>query len=190
MDYYMHQIGNINDKSTYETLIKILESRMIASRNFLEKSGIQFYQDNSTFKLDIPEGKEWMYYEDDIHKDRVSLSDPENRFIKKAIERKDHQFITCFDYDYIAFAISREVPVVPKEQTKGLALGEVQVQDKIDSEYIAGLILPFSKEQLADDTIELIIDKISEICNQNDLPLDIYNYEGELLKEKTQKKIK
>lgn len=131
-----------------------------------------------------------MYYNDDIHKDRVSLSDPQNRFIKKAIERKDHQFITCFDYDYIAFAISREVPVVPKEQTKVLALGEVQVQDKIDSEYIVGLILPFSKEQLVDDSTELIIDKISEICNQNDFPLDIYNYEGELLKQKTQKKIK
>lgn len=159
MDYYIHQIGNMNDKNTYERLAKILESRMIASRSFLEKNGIQFDQDNSAFKLDIPEGKEWMYYEDDIHKDRVSLSDPENRFIKKAIEQKDHQFITCFDYDYIAIAISREVPVVPKEQ-------------------------------LVYDTIGLIIDKISEICNQNDFPLDIYNYEGELLKERTQKKIK
>lgn len=190
MDYYIHQIGNVNDKSTYERLIKILKSKMIASRDYLEKSGLQFDYNNTSFELDIPKGKEWMYYDDDIHKDRVSLSDPENRFIKKAIERKDHKFITCFDCDYIAFAISRGVPIVPIEQTKGLALGEVQVQDKVDSEYIAGLILPFSKEQLVDDSTELIIDKISEICNQNDFPLDIYNYEGELLKQKTQKKTK
>lgn len=190
MEYYIHQIGNINEESTYERLIKILKNRMIASRDFLEKSGIKFDYNNASFKLDIPKGKEWMYYEDDIHKDKVSLSDPKNRFIKKAIERKDHQFITCFDYDYIAFAISREIPIVPKEETKGLALGEVQVRDKIDAEYIVGLILPFSEEQLLDVTTELIINKISEICNQNDFPLDIYNYEGKLLKQKNKRKIK
>ena len=31
---------------------------------------------------------------------------------------------------------------------------------------------------------------ISELCNKNGMPLDIYNYEGDILKEKTNKKIK
>ena len=30
----------------------------------------------------------------------------------------------------------------------------------------------------------LIVSMISEICSQNDFPLDIYNYEGYLLKSK------
>lgn len=186
MEYYIHQIGSINNAKTYERLIKILNSKIIASREFLETAGIQFDYDNddAAFKLNIPKGQEWAYYSEDIHKDRVSLSDPQNLFIRHAIKRKDHQVITCFDYDYIAFAVSREVPIVSKEQTKGLALGEVQVKDKIDSEYIVGLILPFAEEQLQDEATWIIIDKISEICNQNNFPLDIYNYEGELLKKK------
>jgi len=186
MDYYIHQIGSIKERSTYEKLIKILKSKMIASRAHLEEKGIQF---DCTFKQDIPEGKEWLYYERDIHKDRVSLSDPQNRLIQKAIERKDHCTITCFDHDYIAFAISRDVPIVSEELTKGLALGEVQVKDKIDSEYIVGLILPFSQEQLLDSTPALIVDKISEICSQNDFPLDIYSYKGELLKQREKGRI-
>lgn len=184
MDFYIHQIGNINEEKTYERLIKILKTRVIASRDFLEKNGIQFDYDNTSFKLDIPKGKEYMYYDEDVHKDRVSLSDPENRFIKKAIERRDHQFITCFDYDYIAFAISKDVPVVSREHTKGLALGEVQVENKIDSDYIVGLILPFPADQLQDERNMAIVDTISKICLQNDFPLDIYNYEGQLLKSK------
>ena len=142
IDFYIHQIGNIQNKKTYERLISILKSQTISSRDFLEKQGIKFENDNAAFKLDIPENKKWMYYEEDIHKDRVSLSNPQNRFIKKAIEKKDHQMFTCFDYDYIAFAVSRDVPLVPQEETHGLALGEVQVKDKVDSQYIVGLILP------------------------------------------------
>ena len=114
MDYYIHQIGNINEEKTYERLIKILKSKIIASMDYLEKNGMHFDYDNKSFKLDIPTGKEYMYYDEDIHKDRVSLSDPQNRFIKRAIERKDHQFITCFDYDYIGFAISRDITIVSK----------------------------------------------------------------------------
>ena len=190
MDYYIHQIGDINEEKTYERLIKILKSKIIASRDYLEKNGIHFDYDNTSFKLDIPTGKEFMYYDEDIHKDRVSLSDPQNRFIKKAIERKDHQFITCFDYDYIAFAISRDIPIVSKDQTRGLALGEVQVKNKIDSEFIVGLILPFSLEQIQDEKNMLIVNKISEICSHNDFPLDIYNYEGYLLKSKNKGMLK
>lgn len=151
IDYYIHQIGNIQNEKTYERLVSILKSQMICSRAFLEKQGIKFEYDNTSFELDIPDDKKWMYYEDDIHKDRVSLSDPQNRFIKKAIEKKDHKNFTCFDYGYIAFAVSRDVPLVPQEDTRGLALGEVQVKDKVDCQYIIGLILPIPVEQLQDE---------------------------------------
>lgn len=190
INYYIHQIGNINDKRTYERLINILKSKAICSRGFIEKEGINFEYGNPSFKLDIPEDKKWMYYDEDIHKNRVSLSDPENRFIKKCIDKKDEENYTCFNYNYIAFAISREVPIVPKEQTKGLAIGEVQVSNKIDLEYIEGLILPFSQEQLQHEEIKLFVDKIYEICEKNDLPLNIYNYAGELIKQKSSKKTK
>lgn len=188
IDFYIHQIGNIHNEKTYERLISILKSQMIGSRYFLEKQEIKFECDNTSFKLDIPDDKKWMYYEEDIHKDRVSLSDPQNRFIKKAIERKDHQTFTCFDYDYIAFAVSRDVPLVPQEETHGLTLGEVQVKDKIDSQYIVGLILPISEKQLQDEQNIQIIDMLADICENNGFPLDIYNYEGILLNEKKQTK--
>ena len=190
IDYYIHQIGDIKNEKTYERLFSILKSKMICSREFMEKKGIKFENDNPSFKLDIPDDKKWMYYEEDFHKDRVSLSDPQNRHIKKAIERKDHRFITCFDYDYIAFAISRDVPIVPNEQVHGLAIGEVQVQDKIDSEYIVGLIVPITEEQLLDEKNIQLIDAIANICEKNDFPLDIYNYEGELIRQKNIDRLK
>ncbi len=186
IDFYIHQIGNIQNEKTYERLISILKSRTIGSRGYLERQGIKFNNDNASFKLDIPDNKKWMYYEEDIHKDRVSLSDPQNRFIKKAIEKKDHQMITCFDYDYIAFAVSRDVPLVPQEETHGLALGEVQVEDKIDSQYIVGLILPITEEQLQDEKNIQIVNAFVGICEKNSFPLDIYNYEGLLIGKKNQ----
>jgi len=186
IDYYIHQIGNIQNKKTYERLLSILKSQMICSRGFLEKQGIKFEYDNISFELDIPDDKKWMHYEDDIHIDRVSLSDPQNRFIKKAIEKKDHQIFTCFDYDYIAFAVSRDVPLVPQEDTRGLALGEVQVKDKVDCQYIIGLILPIPVEQLQDEKNIQIVDAFVDICEKNGFPLDIYNYEGVLIAKKNQ----
>ena len=184
IDYYIHQIGNIENKKTYERLLSILRTKMICSRGYFEKHGIKFEYDNTSFELDIPDDKKWMYYEGDIHKDRVSLSDPQDRFIKKAIEKKDHQNFTCFDYDYIAFAVSRDVPLVVSDETKGLALGEVQVQDKIDSQYIVGLILPVTEEQLKDERYIQFIHAIDNICTESGFPLDIYNYEGLLISRK------
>ncbi len=186
IDFYIHQIGNIQNEKTYKRLINILKSQTIFSRDFLEKQGIKFENDNATFKFDIPENKKWMYYEDDIHKDRVSLSDPQNRFIKEAIEKKKHQMFTCFDYDYIAFAVSRDVPIVPKEETHGLSLGEVQVKDKVDSQYIVGLILPMTEEQVQDEKNVQIVEAFASLCEKNGFPLDIYNYEGVLLDKKKQ----
>ena len=167
-------------------MISILRSQTISSRDFLEKQEIKFENDNASFKLDVPENKKWMYYEEDIHKDRVSLSDPQNRFIKKSIEKKDHQMFTCFDYDYIAFAVSRDVPLVPQEETHGLALGEVQVKDKVDSQYIVGLILPITEEQMQDEKNIQIVEAFASLCEKNGFPLDIYNYEGVLLDKKKQ----
>lgn len=186
IDFYIHQIGNIQNEKTYERLISILRSQTISSRDFLEKQEIKFENDNPSFKLDIPENKKWMYYEEDIHKDRVSLSDPQNRFIKKSIEKKAHQMFTCFDYDYIAFAVSRDVPLVPQEETDGLALGEVQVKDKVDSQYIVGLILPITEEQMQDEKNIQIVEAFASLCEKNGFPLDIYNYEGVLLDKKKQ----
>ena len=174
IDFYIHQIGNIQNEKTYERLISILKSQTISSRDFLEKQEIKFENDNASFKLDIPENKKWMYYEEDIHKDRVSLSDPQNRFIKKSIEKKDHQMFTCFDYDYIAFAVSRDVPLVPQEETHGLA------------QYIVGLILPITEEQMQDEKNIQIVEAFASLCEKNEFPLDIYNYEGVLLDKKKQ----
>lgn len=112
------------------------------------------------------------------------MSDPENRFIRKAIEKRDCQNFTCFDYRYLGFAISREVSIVPKEECHGLSLGEVQVKDKIDSEYITGLLLPISMIDMADENKSKIVDMLFQLCEDNGLPLDIYNYDGELLKSK------
>lgn len=190
VNYYIHQIGNMNDKVTSDRLMSILKSRMICSRDYMEKIGIKHNYDHSSFKLNISEDKKLIYYDDGIHKDRVSLSDPENHHIKNSIKMKDAGNITCFNYNYVAFAVSRDVPIVPKEQTKGLAPGEVQVFKKIDSEYIVGLILPFSKEQLSNETVKSIVEKIYELCERENWPLDIYNYEGELLKSKETKRSK
>ena len=181
MDFYIHQIGDIKNEKTYKRLVDILKSKMICSRKILEEQGVTLDYDNTSFELNIPDDKKYMYYEEDIHKDRVSLSDPHNNFIARAIQRRDHQTFTCFDYDYIAFAISRNIPLVEKEDTHGLALGEVQVKDCIDFEYVVGLILPIPNEQLSDESNNKIIETIANICEKNNAPLDIYNYEGELL---------
>ena len=93
---------------------------------------------------------------------------------------------TCFDYDYIAFAVSRDVPLVPQEETHGLALGEVQVKDKVDSQYIVGLILPITEEQMRDEKNIQIVEAFASLCEKNGFPLDIYNYEGVLLDKKKQ----
>lgn len=190
LEYYIHQIGDISDPKTFYRLKSILDTKCIYSRKKLEEMGIVYSYENSSFKFDISPEKEYIYYMDDIHFDKISLSDPNNKFVKKAIEMKSHKVINCFDYDYIAFAISKDIKVVPKEETHGLELGEVQVQDLISEEYIKGIILPFEKNDLYNENISKIVDMISEFCNKNGMPLDIYNYEGDLLKGKTNKKAK
>lgn len=190
LEYYIHQIGDISNPKVYSRLISILSNKGIYSRKKLEEMGIAHSYEDSSFKLDIPPESAYKFYTDDIHFDKVSLSDPNNRFIKRAIEKKTHKFITCFDYNFIAFAISKDIKVVPSEETHGLALGEVQVQDSISEEYIKGIILPFGLNDLYNENVSKIVDMISELCNKNEMPLNIYNYEGDLLKAKSNKKIK
>jgi hypothetical protein len=190
IDYYIHQIGNINDLETYLRFKIILECRCICSRKTLEEMGIIHNYEKASFKLDIPLEKQYIYCNEDIHKDRVSLSNPNNRFIRKAIENKNHKSYTCFDYDYLAFAVSKDVPIVSIDQTKSLALGEVQVKDKIDEKYIVGLVLPISEEDLLTENKLLIVENICQLCEQNDFHLDIYNYEGKLIREKNKQKSK
>lgn len=59
--------------------------------------GIVHSYENSSFKLDIPLEKAYMYYTDDIHFDRVSLSDPNNRFVKKPHTHKFSRRNSYFD---------------------------------------------------------------------------------------------
>ena len=190
LDYYIHQIGDINNPETYNRLKSILDTKFIHSRKKLKEVGIIHNYENKSYKLNIPPEKEHMYYMDDIHYDRVSLSDPNNRFIKHAIKRKDHNSFTCFDYNYIAFAISKDIKIVSSEETHSLALGEIQVQDSIGEEFNKGIILPFEVDDLNNENILKIIDMISVLCDKSGIPLDIYNYKGELLKKKSNKKIK
>ena len=185
-DYYIHQIGNMYDEKTYQTLVSILKNKTIASRDYLSRElGILIKDDERPFDGKIPRN-EFYYITDDEHKDRVSLSDPNDKLVKKSIERKSHSTWTCFDYNNIAFRISKNIEplLIPTEETKYLVPGEVQVRDKIDSDYIVGLILPITEEQLQDEKNIQIIDAIAKICEKNDFPLDIYNYEGELIREK------
>ena len=88
LEYYIHQIGDISDSKTYNRLNSIIDTKGIYSRKKLEEMGIVHSYENSSFKLDIPPKKAYMYYTDDIHFDRVSLSDPNNRFVKKPHTQK------------------------------------------------------------------------------------------------------
>lgn len=57
MDYYIHQIGDMNSEKTYERLVNILKSKIVGSREYLEKIGIKVDYTNASFKLDILEWK-------------------------------------------------------------------------------------------------------------------------------------
>lgn len=58
MEYYIHQIGDIHDDKTYEILVKILKSKTIASRKYLEQIGEKWDYASATFKQSIPKDKE------------------------------------------------------------------------------------------------------------------------------------
>ena len=60
INYYIHQIGSIDNEKTYERLVNILKSKMICSRCLLEKLGIKLDCDNVSFKFDVPEDRKWI----------------------------------------------------------------------------------------------------------------------------------
>lgn len=178
---YFHQLGYIYDYNTLNKLVSILDLGAIGSRDYLASHGIKY---DSSFKLDIPHDKEWLYYPEDVHKDRVSLSDPNNRFIRRSIERKDSSKVACYSYNYLTLLISSDVPLVPKENTKGLAIGEEQVMDKIDNSYIIGILVPFCENDLLEQKNIDLINYISGLCRFRNYNFDIYNYEGRILNVK------
>ena len=171
----------IYDFDTLDKLASILDLGAIGSRVYLEKNGIKY---KSSFKLDIPYDKEWLYYPDGVHEDRVSLSDPNNRFVRRSIERKDSSQVACYSYNFLTLLVSRDVPIVSSENTKGLALGEVQVIDRIDNSYIIGILVPFDDNALLDERNLNIIENIKNICKFRNYELNIYNYDGKILNER------
>lgn len=181
INYYFHQLGYIYDFDTLDKLASILDLGAIGSRVYLEKNGIKY---KSSFKLDIPYDKEWLYYPDGVHEDRVSLSDPNNRFVRRSIERKDSSQVACYSYNFLTLLVSRDVPIVSSENTKGLALGEVQVMDRIDNSYIIGILVPFDDNALLDERNLNIIENIKNICKFRNYELNIYNYDGKILNER------
>lgn len=178
---YFHQLGYIYDYDTLTKLVSILDLGVIGSRDYLTKCGIKY---DSSFKLSVPHEKEWLYYPEDVHKDRVSLSDPNNRFIRRSIEKKDSSKVACYSYNYLTLLISSDVPIVSKENTKGLAIGEEQVMDKIDNGYIIGILVPFSEKDLLEQRNINLINYIDELCKFRNYNFNIYNYEGHLLNAK------
>ncbi len=176
---YLHQIGNVNSFKTYEKLISILRLGCISSRKELENNGIKNDYDSSTFKLEVPKGKEWMYYSVDIHFDRVSLSNANNEFIRTAIELRDHANFSCFDYNNIGIVFSSQIDpiLIDKDETKGLALGEVQVKEKLDLKFATGLVVPYELEELENATTYTIVDTLSLLCINAGYNLPIINYD-------------
>ena len=56
----------------------------------------------------------------------------------------------------------------------------------MDSQYIVGLILPITEEQMQDEKNIQTVEAVASLCEKNGFPLDIYNYEGVLLDKKKQ----
>jgi hypothetical protein len=176
---YIHAIGEVTDELTYERLSKILNYKTLYSRKMLDELGIEHNGANK-YGLEIPKGKEWMYYsqDEDIHYELVSLHDPSNHAISNAIS-KNISF-NCFRPTKIAFAISKDVQTVPINETKGIDIGEVQVKGSISSEFITGIIIPSSK-LIPIEIQQLLCEKIKEACEKRDLILPIYDYQGNIL---------
>lgn len=178
-DFFIHAIGEVTEELTYERLKSILNDKAIYSRKRISEIKNETIGKND-YGLKIPKEKEWMYYDEDIHYDMISLHDTNNHFIKKAIE-KDVEF-SCFRPTKIAFAISRDVPILDEKETKGTDIGEVQVKGEIPAFYINGIIIP-SEKYISEEVKQKLIEVINKICDDNDFSLPILNYKGDILYE-------
>lgn len=178
-DFYIHQIGAIDNLETYKRLQKILEIGSLYSRKKMDELGIDYSSLEPVFCLNIKEGEEYKYYNEDIHYDIVSMSDPSNRFLQKAINKKIE--FDCFNPNFIALAISKDITpfLVKKEEMHGAAIGEVQIKECVNKNFIKGLILPLenncSRENLK------LLEKLQRLCLECNFYLPIYNYEGNYL---------
>lgn len=178
LDCYIHQIGSMYDVETYNRLKQILNKGFIGSRKVLDENGISY---NSPYKLNIKKEKENLYVDDSEHYDRVSLFDTNNRWIKSAIKHHSNM-LDCFSPNFIAIKISKDIFSNLCEDTDGLAIGEVQVRNIIEKRYINGIVVPDRIESQDYEKYNYFVDFIMRIIIENGYQLNIYNYNGELIK--------
>ncbi|MFI3307397.1 MAG: hypothetical protein R3Y21_02400 [Mycoplasmatota bacterium] len=179
MEYYIHSIGRVDDIKTYQKIESIIKLNMIASRKVLFDLGYGEVQ-KTDFGRKIPKGKEYMYYKDDIHYNKISLHDSSHHLIKKLI-LKDETIVGCFDSSRVAFLISNQVQTLSLRQTKGIDIGEEQVEGTLDFSYVLGVIIP-SLKYLPLEKRDIIMDLISEIYKRNNLPVTFYSYDGTVIR--------
>lgn len=183
-DSYIHAIGEVNEERTYDRIASILKYKNIYSRQKMDELGIQ-YKGTNAYGLEIPPGKEFMFYSDDIHYKVISLHDPQHHLINRII--KMNKEFGCFRPTKIALAISREVPVLPINETKGIDIGEVQVKDLISLNYIVGIIIPTNK-YLSQETQLQLCEILKQKFESEGLILPIYDYEGNVIYQSESKK--
>lgn len=181
---YIHAIGEVNEEKTYDRIVSILKYKNIYSRQKMDELGIQ-YDGANTYGLEIPSGKEFMFYSDDIHYDVISLHDPQHHLINRII-KKNKEF-GCFRPTKIALAISRDIPVLPINETKGIDIGEVQVKDLIPVNYIVGIIIP-NNEYLSPEVQQQLCEILKQKFESEGFNLPIYDYQGNVIYQPEPKK--
>lgn len=184
-EFYIHQIGAVDNLETYKRLQKILKIGSLYSRKKMDELGIDYSSLKPAFSLDIKEGEEYKYYTEDIHYDIVSMIDPSNRFLKNAINKKIE--FDCFNPNFIAFAISKDITpfLVKKEEMHGGAIGEVQMKECVNKDFIKGLILPLEDNHSRENMV--LLEKVQQLCVECNFELPIYNYEGKCLQNANKK---
>ncbi|MEG0826643.1 MAG: hypothetical protein RR404_04165, partial [Bacilli bacterium] len=179
IDFYIHQLGDRIYSKSYEKLEAILKEKGIYSRKTLKEKGI--LPTDSPFKLNISDDKKKMYYNEDIHENIVSLFNPNHYFIEIAVKKQIQ--LDCFNPSYISFGISKEIEskLISINETRGVSMGEVQVEGAIESKYISCIILPVSSNTMENNTLDKLIKYICDICTKNAFDLPIYDYSGKCL---------
>lgn len=175
--FYIHAIGEVNDENTYKRLLSILKQKNIYSRQKMDELGIKHNGANS-YGLEITKENQDMFYNEDIHYNVISLHDPSNHLINRVI-KKNKEF-GCFRPTKIALAISKDIPILPTSETKGIDIGEVQVRDSISIDYVVGIIIP-NNEYLTPDIQQLLCESLSQKFESEGLTLPIYDYQGNIL---------
>ena len=180
--YYLHQIGDINEVCTYTVLNSILKNKAIFSRKKLDELGIEYVGlwKNSTSSTSDKD----KYIDSSAHYETISLFDPLHKWINKTILHNQSNFL--FNPNGIGLVISRDVNLSANKE--GAEIGEVQVIDTISKDFICGIILP-TELMVTENLYQKIINKITEMCINQDWELPIYDYLGNQLYFPKSKKI-